>query len=199
MASGPGTSRWASGLAAVPDGAPQPAGLVDAAPGCRPPNCWPPPAKRLGRKPGARLGACAALTQHAPTGTALLAFHPRIARWGDATALQARLSTEQREQHLLKTSGMPAWARHRLAHHLHRPGRAAAHQRPGSTPPGAMGRIPHGQRPPPALCQWQSGERHAVGIHGPRQHITDLPAPCRPAHLGTRWPPCPATTTPAPA
>lgn len=45
--------------------------------------------------------AHAALTQHAPDWHLALLAHPRIARWGDATALQARLSTEQREQHLL--------------------------------------------------------------------------------------------------
>jgi hypothetical protein len=45
--------------------------------------------------------AHAALTQHAPDWHLALLAHPRIAHWCDATPLQARLSTEQREQHLL--------------------------------------------------------------------------------------------------
>lgn len=45
--------------------------------------------------------AHAALTQHAPDWHLALLAHPRIARWGDATALQARLSQPEQEQHLL--------------------------------------------------------------------------------------------------
>ena len=45
--------------------------------------------------------AHAALTQHAPGWPLDLLAHPRIQRWGNATALQARLSAAEQEQHLL--------------------------------------------------------------------------------------------------
>ncbi|MDP2095672.1 MAG: DUF5691 domain-containing protein [Hydrogenophaga sp.] len=127
--------------------------------------------------------AHAALTQHAPDWHLALLAHPRIARWGDATALQARLSTEQREQHLLNQwdasvgTGTDSRTTFTALAELLRTSGLAAHATWGDAVASRMASVLH---------------RHCANGHlvkdmqqdyGLRQHITDLACALPPGAL----------------
>ena len=127
--------------------------------------------------------AHAALTQHAPDWHLALLAHPRIARWGDATALQARLSTEQREQHLLNqwdasvSTGTDSRTTFTALTELLRTSGLAAHATWGDAVASRMASVLH---------------RHCANGHlvkdmqqdyALRQHITDLACALPPGAL----------------
>lgn len=127
--------------------------------------------------------AHAALTQHAPDWHLALLAHPRIARWGDATALQARLSTEQREQHLLNQwdasvgTGTDSRTTFTALAELLRTSGLAAHATWGDAVASRMASILHRH------CANGNLVKDMQQDHGLRQHITDLACALPPGAL----------------
>lgn len=127
--------------------------------------------------------AHAALTQHAPDWHLALLAHPRIARWGDATALQARLSTEQREQHLLNQwdasvgTGTDSRTTFTALAELLRTSGLAAHATWGDAVASRMASVLHRH------CANGNLVKDMQQDHGLRQHITDLACALPPGAL----------------
>lgn len=127
--------------------------------------------------------AHAALTQHAPDWHLALLAHPRIARWGDATALQARLSTEQREQHLLNQwdasvgTGTDSRTTFTALAELLRTSGLAAHATWGNAVASRMASVLHRH------CANGNLVKDMQQDHGLRQHITDLACALPPGAL----------------
>ena len=127
--------------------------------------------------------AHAALTQHAPDWHLALLAHPRIARWGDATALQARLSTEQREQHLLNQwdvsvgTGTDSRTTFSALAELLRTSGLAAHATWGNAVASRMASVLHRH------CANGHLVKDMQQDHGLRQHITDLACALPPGAL----------------
>lgn len=130
--------------------------------------------------------AQAALTQHAPDWLLPLLAHPRIAHWCDATTLQtlqARLSPEAREQHLLAQwdarvgSGTDSRTTlTALVELLHTSG-LAAHATWGDALAGRMASVMHRH------CASGSWAKDMQQNYALRQHITDLACALPPGAL----------------
>lgn len=127
--------------------------------------------------------AHAALTQHAPDWLLPLLAHPRIAHWCDATPLQARLSTEQREQHLLAQwdarvgSGTDSRTTFTALAELLRTSGLAAHATWGDALAARMTSVIHRH------CANGNLVRDLQQDHALRQHITDLACALPPGAL----------------
>ncbi|MEY4978438.1 MAG: hypothetical protein RLZZ352_708 [Pseudomonadota bacterium] len=127
--------------------------------------------------------AHAALTQHAPDWPLALLAHPRIHHWCDATALQARLSTEQREQHLLAQwdarvgSGTDSRTTFTALAELLRTSGLAAHATWGDAVASRMASVIHRH------CANGNLVRDLQQDHALRQHITDLACALPPGAL----------------
>lgn len=127
--------------------------------------------------------AHAALTQHAPDWLLPLLAHPRIAHWCDATPLQARLTTEQREQHLLAQwdarvgSGTDSRTTFTALAELLRTSGLAAHATWGDALAARMTSVIHRH------CANGNLVRDLQQDHALRQHITDLACALPPGAL----------------